>query len=182
MVDLRPLNLGDEARLLRWRNDPEIARFMYSDHVISEAEHHAWLKSALTCASQRHWIIELDETPVGLASVTKIDSVHASADWAFYLASTAVRGRGVGSVVEYRVLEFAFLELGLKRLSCAVLAFNGPVIAMHESFGFEREGLLRSAIQKNEERVDVVILSQLQEEWLALRPKIGQQLSERGLL
>lgn len=182
MIELRPLEGDDETRLLNWRNDPDISRFMYYDHVISVAEHHAWLQNALTSASQRHWIIQLDEVPVGLASVTKINPVHGSAEWAFYLAPPTVRGRGVGSVVEYRVLEFAFIELGLKRLSCAVLAFNEPVIAMHESFGFEREGVLRKAIQKNDERVDVVLLAQLQEEWFTLRGRISQKLSGRGLL
>ena len=46
-VALRPLAAGDGARLLAWRNLPEIARWMYSDHVIGAEEHDRWLVGAL---------------------------------------------------------------------------------------------------------------------------------------
>ena len=37
-VAMRPLAAGDRDRLLAWRNLPEIARWMYSDHAISPEE------------------------------------------------------------------------------------------------------------------------------------------------
>lgn len=182
MVGLVPLSVSDGPRILRWRNDPGISRFMYTDHVISEAEHAAWLEAAIHDDAQRHWVIHLDGEPVGLASITHIDRVHSSAEWAFYLASPEVRGRGVGSVVEYRVLECVFRELALERLSCAVLAFNEAVVAMHESFGFTREGTLRSAIRKSDGRVDVVLMGQLRDEWMARRDAHRVALLDRGLI
>ena len=41
-VVLRPLAVTDRDRLLTWRNFPEIARWMYSDHAISAEEHARW--------------------------------------------------------------------------------------------------------------------------------------------
>ncbi len=182
MTELKPLGTADEAMVLAWRNNPEIARFMYTDHIIPPDEHRSWLNAALTDRSQRHWIIHYDGSPVGLVSVTNIDAWHSSAKWAFYLASPNVRGKGVGSVVEFLTLEFVFEELGLRRLSCEVLAFNQQVIAMHESFGFRREGQLRNAIRKGEGWTDVVLLSQLRDEWILNRLHHRNRLIERGLI
>lgn len=109
--------------------------------------------------------------------MTRADPQHSSVEWAFYLASSNVRGRGVGSQVELKVLEFAFGELGLHRLSCAVLAFNEPVVRMHESFGFVREGILRGAIWKDEGWTDVVLLGQQREEWEANRDQVRERLA-----
>src|SRR5207302_5934831 len=41
-VVLRPLETADRERLLAWRNLPEIARWMYSDHKIGAEEHARW--------------------------------------------------------------------------------------------------------------------------------------------
>ena len=38
-VELRPLMPGDKDRLLVWRNSPEVAAYMYTDHRITAAEH-----------------------------------------------------------------------------------------------------------------------------------------------
>lgn len=84
--------------------------------------------------------------------------------------------------MEFKVLECAFDDLGLNRLACAVLAFNEPVIAMHESFGFRREGTLRSAIKKGDSFVDVVLLAQLRDEWDANREGLRARLESRGML
>jgi RimJ/RimL family protein N-acetyltransferase len=41
-VVLRDVTEGDRQRLLDWRNSPEVAAFMYSDHRIGQAEHDRW--------------------------------------------------------------------------------------------------------------------------------------------
>ena len=71
-VTLRPLQGDDRDRLLEWRNRPEVARYMYTDHPISEAEHASWFGLAIADPTRRYWIIELDGEPVGLANLYDI--------------------------------------------------------------------------------------------------------------
>lgn len=183
VIELSPLLLEDGPRILSWRNNPEVSRYMYNDHPITLSEHDSWLQAAIHDDAQLHWVVRLDGEPVGLASVTRINRVHSTAEWAFYLASPGARGRGVGSVIEYEILEFVFHNLGLERLACnGILAFNEAVIALHESFGFIREGVLRSAIQKNNGRLDVVLMGQLRHEWFARRDQHAAKLVTRGLM
>jgi UDP-4-amino-4,6-dideoxy-N-acetyl-beta-L-altrosamine N-acetyltransferase len=164
-VALRPLALEDSRQVLTWRNLPEVSAYMYSDHPINDVEHARWFGGAMGDPTKRYWIIELEGTPVGVANLYDISVDHRRAYWAFYLADSRVRGRGVGSATERFVMRFAFEDLGLDKLCCEVLATNEGVVKMHERYGFTIDGVLRRHVIKSGERVDVVTLSLLRNEW-----------------
>jgi UDP-4-amino-4,6-dideoxy-N-acetyl-beta-L-altrosamine N-acetyltransferase len=184
MNSLRDLLPSDREQLLLWRNSPEVARFMYTDHQISREEHQRWFDRIQTDVTCRYWIIECDGVPVGLVNIYGRDERNSRCSWAFYIASSAARGKGVGSFVEYSVLHYVFDELGLYKLCCEVFGFNAAVVRMHEKFGFRKEGLLREHVVKGDRREDVVCLAMTRPEWQRLRPEIearlqGRQLPER---
>ncbi len=168
-VGLRPFELSDITRILEWRNLPEVAAYMYTDHRISEVEHASWFAGAMSDPSKRYWIIELDGLPVGVANLYDISDRQRRAYWAFYLADSRVRGKGVGSATERFVMRYAFEELQLEKLCCEVLATNEGVIKMHQRYGFATDGILRRHVVKHGERIDVVTMSLLREEWAASR-------------
>lgn len=182
MITLRPLVPGDQERLRTWRNQPDIARYMHTDHTIGPEEHARWFSRVLTDPDVLYRMIELDGAPVGLVYITPIDRRNRRCSWAFYLASPSVRGRGVGSFVEYWVLNEVFEVLGLERLCCEVLGFNQPVIDMHRSFGFTEEGRLRRHVLKADGFHDVVLLGMLRDEWRANRAAITARLRAKGHL
>ena len=142
IVSLRSLEAADSTRLLPWRNSPDVARYMYTDHAISPEEHGAWFTGALADLRRQYWIIELGGAPVGLANLYDIEPIHRRCSWAYYLADPSTRGRGVGTYVEYFVLAHVFDRLQLNKLCCEVFLANEAVWKLHESFGFEREGML----------------------------------------
>lgn len=182
MVTLRELLRADSDMLLEWRNLPAVAQYMYTDHIITPDEHRKWFAAIHGDVCRKYWIVVLDGSDVGLANLYAIDRHHRRAYWAFYLADPAVRGRGVGSAVEYKVLRYVFDELGLNRLCCEVLSVNEPVIQMHKSFGFKQEGYYRQHVIKNNTPLDVVVLALLNEEWQAQRPSIEKRLRSRNLI
>jgi UDP-4-amino-4,6-dideoxy-N-acetyl-beta-L-altrosamine N-acetyltransferase len=166
-VRLRPLEFSDGARVLAWRNLPDVARWMYTDHEITPPEHVRWLAGALNDDRRRFWIIEVEGLPVGLASLYQIDREHGTAYCASYLANPSVRGRGIGSAAEQLIVGHAFGELGLRRLACEILATNEPGIRVHERQGFRIEGRLRQHIRKGSQLVDVVLMGLLREDAVA---------------
>jgi len=180
-VLLRSLREKDGPRVLAWRNQPEVAAYMYSDHHISQDEHARWLTNALNLADRRFWIIEFDGAPVGLANLAKIDLVNRKCEWAYYLADPSVRGRGVGAQVEFAVLDYVFRPLDLNKLWCEVLIENEPVWKLHESFGFQREALFRSHVLKDGRFRDAVGLGLLSADWAQVRPACGARLRDRGV-
>jgi UDP-4-amino-4,6-dideoxy-N-acetyl-beta-L-altrosamine N-acetyltransferase len=177
---LRPVTDADKQRLFDWRNSPEVARWMYSDHQISREEHEQWFSSAIKDPTREYWVIEVEGDPVGLVNLYDIDQAHARASWAYYLAAPGVRGRGVGACVEFLVLEHVFIERGLNKLWCEVLAENEAVARLHLSFGFRQEALFRQHIFKQGRFVDVLGLGLLRGEWLALRAGSCERLAARG--
>jgi UDP-4-amino-4,6-dideoxy-N-acetyl-beta-L-altrosamine N-acetyltransferase len=179
-VRLRRVEAADSARLLAWRNSPEVAAYMYTDHPISQAEHDRWFAGVMAAPDRRYWIIEMDGEPVGLANLARIDPTASRCEWAYYLGEASTRGRGVGSQVEYIVLRHVFEDLGLNKLWCEVLVENEAVWKLHESFGFVREALYRDHVFKAGRFQDVVGLGMLKADWDAARPKIEARLRDKG--
>jgi len=179
-VRLRLLTPDDSARVLAWRNSPEVSAYMYSDHQIGQAEHDRWFAGALTASDRRYWIIEADGQPVGLANLARIDPAAKRCDWAYYLGEASTRGQGLGSRIEYIVLRHVFDALGLNKLWCEVLLENEGVWKLHESFGFTREALYRQHVVKDGRFQDVVGLGMLASDWQAARPAIEARLRAKG--
>jgi UDP-4-amino-4,6-dideoxy-N-acetyl-beta-L-altrosamine N-acetyltransferase len=179
-VELRPLRPHDAGRLLAWRNSPEVAAYMYSDHKITPGEHGRWVDGIPGDPRRAYWIIEMDGAPVGLANFYDIDRTHGRCAWAYYLAEAQVRGRGVGSFVEYAMIEKAFGEFGLTKLWCEVLASNEAVWKLHERFGFRREAHFRDHVLKAGAPRDVFGLGLLKTDWLEHRVAAREQLVAKG--
>jgi UDP-4-amino-4,6-dideoxy-N-acetyl-beta-L-altrosamine N-acetyltransferase len=182
MLALRDVESKDKDMLLAWRNLPEVARYMYTDHLILPEEHEKWFRQKMQDPTTRYWIIMCDGQDVGLANLYGIDRRNSRCYWAFYVASPDVRGKGIGSFVEYSVLHYVFDELGLNKLCCEVLSFNQAVVNMHQSFGFKQEGLFREHVIKGGASHDIVCLAMLRSEWESLKAETENRLRQKGLL
>lgn len=181
MIELREMTASDSDQVRRWRNLPEVARFMFTDHVVTPEEHAAWFDRALRDATCRYWIIVADGEDIGLANLTGIDHHHGRCSWGMYLASPLARGSGIGSYVLHFLLSYAFESLQLNKVSCEILAMNEASLAMSAALGFTREGVLREHRRKGSELHDVVQFSMLRREWVTRRPDIEERLRRKGL-
>jgi len=179
-VALRPVTPADSERLHVWRNQPDVARWMYTDHLISAEEHARWFAAAMADPSRLYWIIELDGEPVGLANLADISLANRKCAWAYYLASPSVRGKGVGAYVEFWMIEHVFKDLGLDKLCCEVLVENEAVWKIHESFGFRREAHYRHHVWKAGVPHDAYGLALLAEDWARARAESADRLRAKG--
>ncbi len=182
MISLRDVQLADKEKVRQWRNMWDVSKYMYTDHYITHEEHEKWFQITLTHSFCKYWIIVCDDEDVGLANIYNLDHRHSRCYWAFYIASSNVRGKGVGSFVEYSVLHYVFDELKLNKLCCEVIDFNEQVINMHKKFGFKQEGLFRKHVIKENRFADVVSLAMLKSEWEILRDDIESNLKKKGIL
>jgi UDP-4-amino-4,6-dideoxy-N-acetyl-beta-L-altrosamine N-acetyltransferase len=179
-VTLRPLEAADKDRLYAWRNAPEVAAYMYTDHHITPQEHERWFAGIAGDARRDYRIIEVNGVPSGSANFYDIDRAQGRASWAYYLADPAVRGKGVGGFVEFAMIEDAFGRLGLRKLWCEVLVSNQAVWKLHQKYGFQQEALLRAHVIKGGESHDVMGLGLLAEDWPAVRPAMVERLVKLG--
>lgn len=179
-IVLRPIGRctpNQQEALRRLRNHPAIREAMYTDHLISEAEHARWM-AGLAGDDRRLVFVVLGTggEVLGLVSVTAIDRLHRTADWAFYLAPEA-RG-GLGAALEYHLLEFVFGDMGLEKLNCEVLETNPAVVRMHGKFLFREEGFRRSNVIKAGARIGVHFLGLTREDWIVGRAGVRERIQE----
>jgi len=77
---LRPILDEDKDLILKWRNSPDVAPYMYTDHQISEPEHNQWFDSIRSDLRREYWIIESDSNDRrfldNLFHPVKIESVN----------------------------------------------------------------------------------------------------------
>lgn len=171
---LRPMLDDDLAMVREWRNAPSIRENMYTSHEISAQEHLTWWERTKASDNDRYLIYEADGVPSGVVSFNGIDRISSHAFWAFYASPDA--RRGTGSQMEMLALDYAFLELGLRKLSCEVLSFNSRVVKLHQKFGFSVEGIFRAHFPKEGEYYDIYRLGLLSGEWLEIREEIQGKL------
>ncbi|MDG2288656.1 MAG: UDP-4-amino-4,6-dideoxy-N-acetyl-beta-L-altrosamine N-acetyltransferase [Woeseiaceae bacterium] len=153
------------------RNQKSVRKSMYTEHEIPLNEHLAWVERLQHNKRQIVFIVLVDDLVSGVVSVDAIDRLHLKSDWAFYLDASA-RG-GLGSALEFSIIEFVFNDLELEKLNCEVIETNEAVVRLHKKFGFAEEGFRRENIIKNEERMGVFFLGLTKNDWLKNRDAVS---------
>lgn len=171
---LRAISKEELPLMLSWRNAPSVRANMYTSHEISLTEHLQWWDRISTCADQQYFMYERQGTPLGIVAFNAIDQGNQNSFWAFYAAPDAPKG--TGSRMEFLALDHAFSNINLHKLNCEVLAFNMPVIRLHEKFGFKVEGVFRDQHKRIDEFVDIYRLGILSREWADKRSDMLNKL------
>jgi len=174
LVPLTDLDTETQLKVREIRNEDNVRKWMYTDHVIGVNEHLDWINRLKQDDSQIVFVVLNEERcPLGVVSIRAIDRVHKKADWAFYLTETA-RG-GLGSALEYSIIDFFFDTLGMDKLNCEVIEGNDAVVKMHKKFFFQEEGFRNSHILKNGVRIGVHLLGLTKEDWLVGKADIEEK-------
>ena len=155
------------------RNQANIRKFLYTDHLIGEAEHKAWLDYVAKDRSRIIFVPLVEGEVAGLVAVTQFDTAQNTAYWTYYLGGK-FRG-GLGSVVEYCFLNYVFNTLKIEKLNAEVIEGNEAVIEKHIRFGFQKEGFLRSSIIKQGQRIGVHLVGITREDWAVDRQRVFEE-------
>lgn len=161
---LRPMTESDLVDVLQWRNHPEVRRYMYTTHEIRLDEHRKWFAGASENPAIELLIYEQDGTAQGFVNITRT-RCREIADWGFYLAPDAQKGRG--RVLGTQALNYAFADMDLHKLCGQALGFNERSISFHQRLGFTEEGRLREQHFDGSQFHDVVCFGLLNCEWQA---------------
>ena len=166
-----------DLELIRtWRSSKGVNKFMYTTISPTIEEQAQWFNEINNDNSSEYWVVSYNNIPVGVANISNIDLINKKCEWAFYLGDTSIRGKGIGSKIEYKTIEYVFNDLGLNKLTCEVFNFNESVIKMHEKFGFRREAYYRNHIYKENAPYDVVGLGLLKTDWDNIKTSIKNKI------
>jgi len=113
-----------------------------------------------------------DESLVGLAGLYDLDLSHSVAEIGVSIVLGRARGKGLGTEAHLRWMEYAFTDLGLFRLTGTAKATNEPIMRVIEKTGMSVEGRLRSHRYVAGERIDILLLGILRDEWVRSRQAV----------
>ena len=171
-VYLRALEPEDYLITQAWRNDPvyqagvaSVKRFISIDtekrwieNAIKEHENLKALRLAVV-------LKETDEM-VGMVFLTDINMIYKSAKVGSLIGSNENRGKGYITEARFLLFEYAFMELGLERISATILEDNYASIKSAERVGYVKEGVLRNAVYKDGEFKNIIAYSILRDEFI----------------
>jgi len=173
-VYLRAFELEDYKLINAWRRDDAIYRLTAGDtHFVSSERDRKWVEDKIFENQHQVYLaicLREDESMIGYLSLVGIDYRNGHAEWGgIVIGDEKHRGHGYSTQAAYLLLEYAFDELGVQRISGSWLDDHKVSQFMARMMGFQQEGVLRRSVYKGGRHHDVVIMSMLKEEFEALR-------------
>ncbi len=167
-VKLRPLQPEDLKTVMMWAKDTEFC--LANDWSLEIPEER--LKT--------HWTVIISEASdnlirkgitlngelIGYADLAQINPLEARASLGYAIGNSSLWGQGFGFVGARLMLELAFENLKLERVTAEVNAANTRSLRVLEKLGFKLEGVLRQHETYRGVRGDVHLFGLLREEFL----------------
>jgi len=164
MITHRDLTLNDLDALVRWRNDPDVSRYL-SDRLRTKDEAEAWFQRLRK--NPHIWLkaVLYDDRLVGMASVEAIDETNRKCELIMVIGEKDVWGHGIGGKILTDMLRYAFDDLHMHRVWAVFIAGNERSERLLKRAGFSFEGTMREAISKSGSFADLLIYSILEKEY-----------------
>jgi UDP-4-amino-4,6-dideoxy-N-acetyl-beta-L-altrosamine N-acetyltransferase len=175
---LRFIKLREEhlELVLRWRTQPEVTQYMFTDVEYDLDRHKAWFAQIATDDSRSYWLISLDDRLIGLVSLHEINLHHKRCSWAFYIGEEDCRLFG-GMIAPY-VYHYVFEVLGFKKITGEVMEGNENVRKMHVVQGCREVGIFKEHIYKYDRYHDIYLFEMLESDWEGLRIRYSNCIAE----
>ncbi|MBD1940409.1 GNAT family protein [Microcoleus sp. FACHB-68] len=167
-VCLKTLEAQDLEYIYKWKNDWELARQIKAYPLpIAISEIQEWLKKNHLDKNQIFLGIYLKDyvSIIGVVRLKYIDWISRNAELGLYIGEDKYRGRGLGKEALKLLLNYAFLEINLHKISLTVLDYNVNAIKLYESCGFTKEGVLREQFWVNGKYENVFLMGLLRNEY-----------------
>ncbi|SCB52380.1 GNAT family N-acetyltransferase [Rhizobium lusitanum] len=167
-VLLRTATSNDIEARLALGNDPEIIQMFGMSKTavkpMSRDKATGWVQGIIS--NPYAWVIEVNGKFAGEIRLDKVDRTDRRASMAIGIYDANILGKGYGSEAIRLLLQYAFADLDLHRISVRVLAYNKRAIRAYEKCGFIIEGREREAAFVDESWHDDLIMGIVDREFL----------------
>lgn len=164
-IALRSIDSKDAEFLMKLNNDPETAKYVVGNpKQVTLQKQLIWMEKIKTEENTKRFIIECSGKPVGTIIISEINMSNLTANLNIKLDSSS-RGKGIGKKSIRIILPYCFEELGIYCVTAHILSYNIASLALFESCGFIKEGVMRSRVLKNNKRYDLISFSMTKVEY-----------------
>lgn len=178
---VRPLEKSDIPTISRWFVDlDDLSAFDRCMRIplSLDASEKAWSDAVGNDVSTgKYWfaIDDKENQTIGIIGLESVSLINGDAVLPVCIAKTA-RNKGVGIRSAALMLDIAFQQLGLNRLTSYYRADNEVTRYLTERAGFRQEGCMRQAWFAGGQHVDMIIVGILRQEWMERRKALAEEL------
>jgi RimJ/RimL family protein N-acetyltransferase len=159
---------------VRWQRDSEFVRLAGGDlNLSSEKKIKEWAeKKAEKGPQPGRYPFSIrtlaDDGVIGFLGLG-LDLIHSEAWVGIGIGDREDWSKGYGTDTMKICLRYAFLELGVQRVSLGLHEYNPRALRSYEKAGFRLEGRTRKDVLREGKRTDTLWMGILREEWLHLQ-------------
>lgn len=159
----------------KWFGDNRIKQYLSMNNGISESSELEWIKNQNQKKEDLVWMIYVDNIMIGSVGLHRIDFVNQQAELGISITDKKCWGKGIATVVEATVLDYAFNNIvagGLHKVIIRVFTPNIASFKAAEKVGFRTIGIGTEDIWCNGGWYDVWFGEMLQSEWQTKRESV----------
>ena len=168
-VTLRSIEEGDLEKIMSWRMDPDITRYMNTDPQLTLEGQKKWLASIRASKDVKYWMILVDGQEAGVINLTGLSNPDGDLGWAYYVGEKKLRSIKVALSLEMSLYDYIFDVLDKKALYGDIFTLNQGVIKLHELCGSEIVEEKKNHVCKNGVYYDVVFMRMTKDRWMEIR-------------
>jgi RimJ/RimL family protein N-acetyltransferase len=162
-------------REVQWQRDTEFHRLADSDpaELNSEKKIKEWAeKNAEDGFKPDRYPFSIrvldDDKLIGFVGLW-LDLVHSEAWIGIGIGERNYWGKGYGTDAMKLALQYAFMELGMQRVSLGLNEYNARALKSYEKAGFKLEGHTRQDMLREGKRYDSLWMGILRDEWFEMQ-------------
>ena len=156
-ITLRPITENDSESIFQACQDPQIPRFttVPSPYTRSHAETFVSVQVPARFAAKSELVFVIteghdeEEKFCGLISLHTVMLGNHATEIGYWIALQA-RGKGVGTTAAKMIVEYGFQTMGFRRIEALVDVENAFSNGLLRSAGFEKEGIMRRKVTRND--------------------------------
>lgn len=168
-VTLRSIEEGDLERIMNWRMDPDITRYMNTNPKLTMEGQKQWLASIRANTDVKYWMILVDGQEAGVINLTGLNNPDGDLGWAYYVGEKKLRSIKTALSLEMSLYDYIFDVLHKNALYGDIFTLNQGVIKLHLLCGSEIVEEKKNHVYKEGEYYDVTFMRMTRDRWKEIR-------------
>lgn len=168
-VTLRKITEDDLEKIMFWRMDEEITRYMNTNPKLTLEKQRTWFASIQADPSVIYRMIQVDGQPAGVINITGLDDPDGNLGWAYYMGERKLRSIQRALSLEMSMYDYAFEVLKKKAVYSDVFSLNTGVIQLHKICGCEVVEEKKNHVCKEGIWYDVTFMRMTCDNWMKIR-------------
>lgn len=163
-IRLRSLTKKDLAKTFKWHNDLELKNLTLSHPFpVTDSQEEEWINSIIKDKSNKTIYFGIEDKSrkilIGIIFLSRINFIHQTSWLGVFIGDKNSRGKGYGKEAVKMIVDYAFNNLNLRKVSLEVVKTNKAAIAVYKKLGFVIEGEMKKQVYVSSLYLDLIIMA-----------------------